>query len=426
MTKAVKKTVTLPEKVTSLLKKGVRMTNPFSVEIGDEVNLELIAGSLRIYGAARICGENTVIADDVKLGYEGPVTVINCQLGCAVELKGGFFTDSVFLEKAAMGGNAQVSVGCLLEEEACGNHAVGLKLTKLFPFVTLGSLINFCDCLMTGGTSRENHSEVGSSYIHFNYTPQQDKATASLIGDVAQGVMLKEAPIFLGGQGGMVGPVKIDYGTVIPAGVICRQDTPGPGLIWSFPQTPKVRKEFLPGAYGDIRRKVYLNVLYMANLLALQQWYLHVRRDFFLEQKFGADLYAGAIRLLDGAIEERLRQMRKFSLKPEALHLMAAGKKKKHLPGSIISLQKEFLLQWPQMEKYLRSGHEVEIGLKKKEAFTKIIQSKLLGRNSYLSAIKTLTPAEIKIGSSWLGEIVAITVEQCLKKADSFRLKARE
>ena len=59
MARAVKKAVTLPQNITSLLKKGVRMTNPFSVEISDEVNLENIAGSLIIYGAARICGENT-------------------------------------------------------------------------------------------------------------------------------------------------------------------------------------------------------------------------------------------------------------------------------------------------------------------------------------------------------------------------------
>jgi UDP-N-acetylglucosamine/UDP-N-acetylgalactosamine diphosphorylase len=85
-------------------------------------------------------------------------------------------------------------------------HAVGLKQTILFPFVTLGSLINFCDCLMGGGTSRRNHSEVGSSFIHFNYTPRQDKATASLLGDVPRGVMLDQPPIFLGGREESSGP----------------------------------------------------------------------------------------------------------------------------------------------------------------------------------------------------------------------------
>jgi len=108
---------------------------------------------------------------------------------------------------------------------------VGLKQTILFPFVTLGSLVNFCDCLMAGGTSKKDHSEVGSSYIHFNYTPEQDKATPSLIGDVPQGVMVNRPPIFLGGQGGAVGPVRIGYGTVVKAGTILRKDVAGGKLV---------------------------------------------------------------------------------------------------------------------------------------------------------------------------------------------------
>ena len=65
MNRSVNTITNLPDKVEALLKKGVRMTNPFSVEVGDEVNLENIAGSLTIYGGARINGDKTVIADDV-------------------------------------------------------------------------------------------------------------------------------------------------------------------------------------------------------------------------------------------------------------------------------------------------------------------------------------------------------------------------
>jgi UDP-N-acetylglucosamine/UDP-N-acetylgalactosamine diphosphorylase len=52
-------------------------------------------------------------------------------LGTDVELKGGFFTQSVFLDKANMGSGAQVREGCILEEEANGAHFVGLKQTIL-------------------------------------------------------------------------------------------------------------------------------------------------------------------------------------------------------------------------------------------------------------------------------------------------------
>ncbi len=415
MAKDVKKAVTLPQNITSLLKKGVRMTNPFSVEISDEVNLENIAGSLTIYGAARISGENTLIAENVKLGYEAPVTLINCQLGKAAELKGGYFADSVFLEKASMGSNAQIRSGCLLEEEAGGNHTVGLKQTILFPYVTLGSLINFCDCLMAGGTSRKNHSEVGSSYIHFNYTPGQDKATASLIGDVPRGVMLKEKPIFLGGQGGMVGPRQVDYGTVIPAGIICRKDVAPHGSI------PASAGSFLPGVYGALQRKIYLNVLYMANLLALKQWYMHVRRDFFREQKYGTGLYEGAISVLESAFNERRKQMGLFVSAMETFLPAARAGRKKELPGNNDYKRRELLSTWPQIDEHLNSKVEEELGLKKKKAFKKIIQKKSDSNHSYLEAIKSLTPDQAKIGSEWLSEVINSIARYCSSKTDVHR-----
>ena len=184
--------------------------------------------------------------------------------------------------------------GTILEEEANGAHCVGLKQTILFPFVTLGSLINFCDCLMAGGTSRKNHSEVGSSYIHFNYTPNQDKATASLIGDVPRGVMLNQPPIFLGGQGGMVGPLRLGYGTVVAAGSILRQDCPEDNQLITGASRHNKVKDVVLKFYPNIRRILQNNVLYIANLAALESWYIDVRESYFAAQEFGPLIYAGA------------------------------------------------------------------------------------------------------------------------------------
>src|SRR5512136_839050 len=232
-----------------LVNKGVDIPNPWTLDIGNEVDPERISGNgVTIYPGCRIYGKSTVISAGAKIGYEGPVTIDDCQIGTKVELKGGYFSKSVFLDKANMGLGAHVREGCILEEEAGGAHCVGLKQTILFPFVTLGSLINFCDCLMAGGTSRKNHSEVGSSYIHFNFTPNQDKATASLIGDVPRGVMLRNAPIFLGGQGGML----------LKGSALLSERTHHPGL------------------YREVRRKVANNLFYLGNLAALRQWYAHV------------------------------------------------------------------------------------------------------------------------------------------------------
>ena len=426
MTRTIKKTAILPEKVICLLKKGVRMTAPFSVEIGDDVNPERIAGSSIIYGAARIYGENTLIGQDVKLGYEAPVTLIDCQLGEAVELRGGYFTNSVFLNKATMGSNAQIRSGCLLEEEAGGNHCVGLKQTILFPFVQLGSLVNFCDCLMAGGTSRRNHSEVGSSYIHFNYTPRQDKATPSLIGDVPRGVMLREPPIFLGGQGGIVGPVQIDYGTVIPAGIICRQDFNTEGILWSSPSSLDKKKEFVAGTCGgDIIRKVKRNIEYIANLSALRQWYRYVRREFFIREKYGDALYSGACKVLDEAIAERIKQLRLFAQNMETSIAVGTKKIKKIYPDSVSRTQKQFLQDWPQIEAYLSGNNEEKIGLKKRDSFVKTMQRLSNKGNSYLEVIQLLTPAQIQEGTDWLKDITENIITECINNSHAHRQKEK-
>jgi hypothetical protein len=423
MTRTIKKTVNLPEKVICLLKKGVRMTAPFSVEIGDEVNPEKISGSLIIYGAARIYGKNTLISADVKLGYEAPVTLIDCQLGEGVELKGGYFTDSVFLNKVIIGSNAQVRSGCLLEEESGGNHCVGLKQTILFPFVQLGSLVNFCDCLMAGGTSRKDHSEVGSSYIHFNYTPRQDKATASLIGDVPRGVMLNQPPIFLGGQGGIVGPIQIDYGTVIPAGIICRQDCKAVKKLTLLSVSNFQHKKTLPGMSGDIDRKVRRNIEYLANLLALRQWYLHVRRDFFIKGKYGDALYSGACDLLDGAIAERLKQLRLFAQNLD--NSMASGTSRKYHVDKVQRTRKQFSHNWPKMEAYLSGGNEEKTGLKKRDSFVKIMQSLSGKNNSYLDAIRLLTPVQAQKGTDWLQDITDNIITGCINNFHALKQKEK-
>src|SRR5512137_1854447 len=278
-------TTELPKKITALLDKGVSIPCPSTVVIGDEVKTERIcAKGTVLYPGCRLAGAKTLIGPGAKIGFESPVTLLDCRLGAEVELKGGFFTGSVFLARSSMGSGAQVRECCLIEEEASGAHTVGLKQTILFPFVTLGSLINFCDCFMAGGTSRKNHSEVGSSYIHFNYTPNQDKATPSLISDVPKGVMVNQPPIFLGGQGGIVGPAVIGYGTVIAAGTDCRKDCPEGSKLLIGENNAFTEKTFHMCFYGSINRRVYNNILYLANLLALRQWYIHIRQPFFHRQ----------------------------------------------------------------------------------------------------------------------------------------------
>lgn len=298
------------DKIVELIRKGVDIPNPLTIDIGEEVNVDHIsAQGVRVYPGCRIYGEHTVISAGCQIGYEGPVTIDNCQLGPKVELKGGYFNKSAFLEKANMGLGAHVREGCILEEEANGAHCVGIKQTILFPFVTLGSLINFCDCLMAGGKSRKDHSEVGSSYIHFNFTPDGDKSTASMIGDVPRGVMLNQPAIFLGGQGGLVGPVRMGFGNVVAANSVLRNDYPEDNKLIIGKTYSARTTNFKPRAYAGLRRVVENNIIYVANLMALGEWYIHVRRPFLEPQEFGQLLFAGLLDKLAMAKKERIKRL---------------------------------------------------------------------------------------------------------------------
>ena len=256
--------------------------------------------------------ENSSIGPGCEIGAEGPVVMENCQLGRGVQLKGGTFSGAVFLEGANMGPGAHVRAGTILEEQASGAHTVGLKQTVLLPFVTLGSLINFCDILMAGGTSRKNHSEVGSSYIHFNFTPNQDKATASLIGDVPRGVLLNQKPVFLGGQGGLVGPSRIAYGSVIAAGGICRKDILEEGQLYVPPAPVEKIAPFEPGRYGNIDRIVKNNLIYIGSIKALKAWYENVRA-LFIRDEYDEAVHNGAIANLDLILTERMKRLEQLA-----------------------------------------------------------------------------------------------------------------
>jgi bifunctional UDP-N-acetylglucosamine pyrophosphorylase / glucosamine-1-phosphate N-acetyltransferase len=375
--------------IARLMEKGAFVPNAASVDIGDEVDVADLSGEIAIYPGCRIYGARTVISAGARLGAEAPVTLEDCRLGVNVELKGGYFKQSVFLAGSHMGSAAQVREGCLLEEEAGGAHCVGLKQTILFPFVTLGSLINFCDCLMAGGTSRQDHSEVGSSYIHFNYTPDGDKTTASLFGDVPRGVMLDQPPIFLGGQGGAVGPVRVGFGTVVTAGSVLRGDVLEDGkLVAVAPPLRDLVRDRRPHVHAGLGRVVRNNLLYLANLVALEQWYAKVRKSFFMREELGPLVYAGALEVLAGAKQERVKRLLAMAAKVPATGQAAR--------------------EW-------RTGADRACGLfaaapegaaASGEAFVAELAALTGSTASYIEAIQSLPRAAACRGVNWLQQIV--------------------
>jgi len=406
------------DKVIQLINKGVDIPNPLSLDLGDEVKIDQISGNgVRIYPGCRIYGEQTVISAGSRIGYEGPVTIDNCQLGPKVELKGGYFNRSVFLEKANMGSGAQVREGCILEEEANGAHCVGIKQTILFPFVTLGSLINFCDCLMAGGTSRKDHSEVGSSYIHFNFTPDGNKTTASLIGDVPRGAMLNQPAIFLGGQGGLVGPLRMGYGNVIAANSVLRNDVIEDNKLIVGKTHPGKTIDYRPKAYPNIRRIVENNIIYIANLMALEEWYIHVRRPFFDTQEFGRLVFDGLLDKLALAKKERMKRLNVLAEKVKVLSKDGAETKTETTGRS------ELFLKFSEIEELFAEAMRTKVIDRCRDDFLSAYEKERSKNDTnYIAVIQGLPTRVSQQGTIWLQAIVDAFCEKTKEIVPLLRL----
>jgi UDP-N-acetylglucosamine/UDP-N-acetylgalactosamine diphosphorylase len=300
----------LDARLASLAARGVTIVDPRQTYVGPEVDLERVTAGVVLHPGARICGARSFLGPGAEVGTEGPATLVDAVFGERATIASGYVHGAVLLRGASLGGGAHVRAGTILEEEASTAHAVGLKHTILLSFVTLGSLINFCDALMTGGTSRRDHSEVGSGYIHFNFTPwgaRGDKATPSRIGDVPRGVLLRERRIFLGGSGGMIGPRSVGFGAVVGAGSVMRSDVGDDRL--SIQRGRALDRPLDPEHLDPLAARYERNLRYIGELVALRAWYREVRLVRAADHAHRALVVREALANLDLAIAERRKRL---------------------------------------------------------------------------------------------------------------------
>lgn len=306
-------TLTEPYSCADLAARGLVMPAPSQVYVDRSVPLERLQPGAVLYPGARLAGASVFVGAGARIGSEGPATVLDSAIDRGCEIGSGFVSGAVLLPRAKLGGSTHVRPVTLLEEEASVAHAVGLKQTILLAYVTLGSVINACDLLVAGGTSREDHSEVGSGFIHFNFTPwgaRGDKATPTLAGDVVRGVFLRSERVFLGGLSGVVGPGEVGFGSVTVAGQIVRSKVP----------ERRVWRDDMGKMDVDVRRmdagvlsrsKVKANLRYVGQLAALQAWYTQIRQGRRAGAVDGAspEVLAAAVALIGQAMDERLKRL---------------------------------------------------------------------------------------------------------------------
>jgi UDP-N-acetylglucosamine/UDP-N-acetylgalactosamine diphosphorylase len=391
--------------VEHLLKRGLDIRAPESVWIDDRLDPRNIADGVTIYPGCRLSGEQTSVGPGCILGEEAPVTIDDCQLAGNVSLKGGYFAGTTMLAGTSFASAAHVRPGTLLEEGVNCGHAVGLKQTLLFPFVTTGSLINFCDCFMSGGTGPRDHGEVGSSFIHFNFTAHQDKATPSLIGDVPRGVLLDQPPIFLGGQGGLIGPVRVAFGTLLAAGTILRRDITECGTLVTCGSKPGTRTlPYDTRIYGDVSRIVLNNFNYLGNLHALLAWYRYVRAPFMTLRRHDAACFNGAIARLGQMITERCKRLDELSLKLErSADLLSRSEN-----GSAArETQNRFVRIWQSHGPVFKTPPGDSLAQRSREQLLAAM-GPLSHDMDYLTAVRSLSPDIRLAAKTWLQSVVDV------------------
>ncbi|MGM0418571.1 MAG: protein GlmU [Thermodesulfobacteriota bacterium] len=398
-----------------LINKGVFIQNPQTVTIDSDVNPDNIEPGAYISQGCVIKGKNIYISSGAVIGSKGPASVENCAVDEGAELGSGFFKESVFLPGSKTGSGAEIREGCIMEEKSSAAHNVGMKQTILFPYAALGSIINFCDCMLTGGTSSKNHSEVGSSFIHFNFTPDQDKATPSIMGNVYEGVFLDQPPVFLGGQGGMAGPCRLEFGITSAAGSIIRRDELRRNrLIYESVQR-NFNIEKKAGVYSSINRIVKNNIFYIANLASLKQWYLYVRKGFLRDK-----ILEYALQTIDLAVEERKKRLVQLAEKAKnGIDLL----EKEDKSSKLLEIKRNFCTNSDKLADLISDIYENDLICSKKRDDFLLKFNKNNSDKAYLEKIHNLDVTVVNSGIDWLSSVTEEFTDQTSKLLIKFDLK---
>ena len=409
-----------------LLERGVHIIDLNLVHITKDVQLENIVSGCTIYPFVRITGLKTKIHSGARIGVRGPavlensligknavigelgqVTLIDTVVGPKSVLGAGVAEQAVFLGKETMfndfttGYGFRVRKGSLFEEDASSAQHTDTKMTILFPWSTLGSDINFCDALLSGGTGPEHgsFSEIGSGTIHFNYSIRGDKATASLFGDVFQGVFLDQERLFIGGNNSLLGPIKAEFGAMTAAGSRFNGKLPT-GLNFGHP-LPKSKVDYDARIFSSASVIVKNQINVLAELTALANWYKQVRINCAAQDQEQKLLYESGLRMIELNYQERMHQLNRYvDFLENSVRRMSSIKASK----KEISEQKDLLSRWPKLGNEFKNleKYEAQIPETLKIEFENI-QSQ--GKLNYTEKIKNLSQNGKQSGKTWLSEI---------------------
>ena len=380
-------------RIESLQRRGVDVWGPERVYVSTDVSLDAIEATA-VIRQATLSGKDLRIAAGAVIGTSGHAEVSDCQIGPDAELGAGLYQGATLLNGVKVRGFAEIRPGTLLEEEVDVAHSVALKNTTFTACCVAGSLINFCDLFLSGGTSRKDHTEIGSGAIHYNFDPRGDK-WGSLLGSI-RGVLLRSDPVFIGGMCGLVGPVEVGLGAVTAAGSTIRRDVPANTLVSTADRAASI-PSFDRMAYGSLRRQFRVTAKLVATLRALEAWYELVR----LPHAPGRErhLYEFALRRVGVQAQERIDRLAKIVAKLEAgARASSAWIQAEH---------RQLVQAWPNLRSTLQ--HPVKPQLPPTR-FTQAYAEARGAGQGHLAALKEADACALE-AEDWLEGIVGSTMQ---------------
>jgi len=234
-----------------------------------------------------------------------------------------------------------------------------------------------------------------------------------MMGDVHQGVMLTSKPIFLGGQGGLVGPVRIGYGCITAAGSIIRKNELKKDRIilgGGFKDASIPRQI---DVYKNVTHIFNNNIYYIAGLIALKFWYKYIR-SLFVYDDLSKELIKGMQDNLDQCIQERIERLKNFCNKLKLSKKILLTKIKNKNSKAIL-IHEKAMEQFKRADKIFKTEYENDTLNKEGEQFSLVVEKKIKeSGKKYIKVIQSLTPDEQGKGSQWLFNIEEKIVEKLI------------
>ena len=197
----------------------------------------------------------------------------------------------------------------------------------------------------------------------------------------------------------MVGPCKIAYGTVIPAGQIWRGDVDEPGqLVARAGFKRNIEMKYDVHKFSSVTHIVHNNLTYIGNILALDAWYRVVRASYMSADPFQNACFVGARTRLTEILKERFMRLDELMEKVQQSFESDAAPQDDN---------QKVVKQWATAKEALKQmieSREAAVVPSEVKAIVKGLPAK-----EYLKEIQALSPVDAYILTMWLTWRVAET-----------------